>query len=126
MLGTRTTDEVFKATEKGYLIKEIYEVWHFKEKSNNLFKDYVKEFMKIKLETSPWKNDFSTIQDYTVAVKSYLNIDLDPENVEPTPSQSAVAKICLNSLWDKFGQKTKYGPTKIRDKRQTLVSTFAG
>jgi hypothetical protein len=30
--GTWTTDEVSKAIEKGYLIKEIYEVWHFKEK----------------------------------------------------------------------------------------------
>jgi hypothetical protein len=39
LLGTWTTDEVSKALEKGYFIMEIYEVWHFKEKSNNLFKD---------------------------------------------------------------------------------------
>ena len=83
LLGTWTTNEVSKALEKGYSIMDIYGVWHFKEKSNNLFKDYVKDFMKTKLETSPWKNDFSTIQDYIVAVKSYLNIDLDPANVAP-------------------------------------------
>jgi len=32
---------------------DIYEVWHFKEKSNNLLKVCVKDFMKMKLETNP-------------------------------------------------------------------------
>jgi len=91
---------------------EFYEVWHFEEKSSNLFKEYVKDFMKIKLETSPWKNDFSTIQDYIVAVKSYLNIDLDPANVAPNPGKRTVTKICLNSLWDKFGQRQNMTETK--------------
>jgi len=53
LVGTWTTDEVPKALEKGYEIMEIYEDWHFKEKSKNLFKGYFKNFMKIKLETSP-------------------------------------------------------------------------
>jgi 2-keto-3-deoxy-6-phosphogluconate aldolase len=56
--GTWTTDEVSKALEKGYKIMDIYEVWHFEEKSVNLFKGYVKDFVKIKLETSPWESDF--------------------------------------------------------------------
>jgi hypothetical protein len=91
LLGTWTTDEVFKAVEKGYLIREIYEVWHFKEKINILFKEYVKDFMKMKLETSPCENDFETIQDYTTAIKSCLDKDLDPENVAPNPGKRAVA-----------------------------------
>jgi len=61
--------------------------------------------MKIKLETSPWKNDFSTIQNHITAFKNFLNIDLDPANVAPNPGKGAVAKICLNSLWGKFGQR---------------------
>jgi phosphopantothenoylcysteine synthetase/decarboxylase len=62
LLGTWTTDEVFKALEKEYFIMEIYEVWHYKEKSANLFKDYVKDFIKIKSETSHCKNDFKTFK----------------------------------------------------------------
>ena len=112
LLGTWTTDEVFKAVEKGYLIKKIYEVWHFKEKSNNLFKEYVKDFMEIKLETSPLKDDFETIRDDTAAIKSCLDIDLDPENVAPKPGKRAVAKICLNSLWGKFGQRQNMTQTE--------------
>jgi hypothetical protein len=91
---------------------EIYEVWHFKEKSNSLFKEYVKNFMKIKLETSPWQNDFKTIQEYITTIKSCLDIDLNPENVVPNPGKRAVAKICLNSLWGKLGQTQNMAHTE--------------
>lgn len=105
LVGTWTTDEVKKAIEKDYRIIDVYEVWHFEEKSNELFKGYVKDFMKIKLETSPWKEDFETVEDYILAVKQCLDIDLQPENIVPNPGKRAVAKICLNSLWGKFGQR---------------------
>ena len=58
---TRTwcTDEISLALRKGYRILEIYEVWHFDETSDTLFKGYVKDFMKIKLENSaPKKKRF--------------------------------------------------------------------
>jgi hypothetical protein len=61
---TDYTNEVEKAIEKGYKIITIDEVWHFTKKSFNLFKGYVKEFMKIKLETSPWENDFESEEEY--------------------------------------------------------------
>jgi len=112
LLGTWTTDEVSKTLEKGYLIKKIYEVWHFKEKSNSLFKEYVKDFMKIKLETSPWENDFSLVQDYITSIKNCLGINLDPENILPIPGKRAVAKICLNFLWGKFGQRQNITQTE--------------
>ena len=54
--------------------------------------------MKIKLETSPWENDFEIIQDYIVAVKNCLDIDLDPANVATNKGKRAVAKICL-TFW---------------------------
>ena len=52
LIGTWATDEVNKAIEKGYVIQKVYEVWHFEKKSDNLLKGYVKDFLKIKLETS--------------------------------------------------------------------------
>ena len=100
-----TTDEVSKAVEKGYETMEVYEVWNFKEKSNNLFKGYVKGFMKIKLETSPWESCFESVEDYITAVKNCLDTDLDPEIIVPIPGKRAVAKICLNILWGKFEQR---------------------
>jgi len=42
LVATWTTDEVSKALEKGYKNMEIYEIWHFKEKSNDLLRDTLK------------------------------------------------------------------------------------
>ncbi|XP_022201924.1 uncharacterized protein LOC120353948 [Nilaparvata lugens] len=110
--GTWTTIEINKALEKGYKVLEINEVWHFKQKSNDLFKGYIRDFMKIKLETSPWQKDFKTVEEYMVAVKNGVGIELDQNMIVDNPGKRAVAKICLNSLWGKFGQRTNMTQTK--------------
>ena len=110
--GTWTTDELNKSISKGYRIDEIHEVWHFESKSNSLFKDYVKDFMKIKLETSPWTDDFKNVNDYIEAVKEKLNIDLDKNKIQINPGRRNVAKVCLCSFWGKFGQRTNLSKTE--------------
>ena len=57
-IGTWTTDEVNKAISKGYKILNVYEVWHFYKRSDDLFKGYIQRFMKIKFESSNY--DFRT------------------------------------------------------------------
>jgi hypothetical protein len=47
--GFLCTNEVQKALQKGYY---IYEVWHFKETSEDLWRRYIRKFLTIKLETS--------------------------------------------------------------------------
>jgi hypothetical protein len=101
-----------EALEKGYKIIEIYEVWHFEEKSVNLFKGYGNDFMKIRLETSPCGSDFEAVQNYTTAVKNCLGIDFYSENIKSNPGKRAVAKICLNPLWGKFGQRRSMTQTE--------------
>jgi hypothetical protein len=44
--------EIEKALEEGYKIEKIYDVWHFEQSSADLWKGYIRKFMKIKLETS--------------------------------------------------------------------------
>ncbi|XP_060868772.1 uncharacterized protein LOC132943701 [Metopolophium dirhodum] len=116
LIGTWTTDEVQKALEKGYKIMKIYEVQHFEKKSNTLFKEYIKRFLKIKLETSSWKNDYRTVNDYISAVKNAVGIDMDIENIKENPGLRALAKICLNSFWGKFGQRPNQTKTEIISK----------
>lgn len=113
LIGTWTTDEVQKALEKGYKIIEIYEVQHFENKSNKLFKEYIKRFLKIKLETSSWQNHYRTVEDYISAVKYAVGIDLDIDNIRENPGLRALAKICLNSFWGKFGQRPNQTKTEI-------------
>ena len=108
--GTWSTIEVNKAIEKGYKVQEIYEVWHFKNKSRSLFKGYVKNFMKIKLESSP--HNYNSNEEYIQDIKEKMGIDLDPKKIQVNPGRRAVAKICLNSLWGKFGQRQNMSKTE--------------
>ncbi|XP_060855012.1 uncharacterized protein LOC132932655 [Metopolophium dirhodum] len=89
--GTWTTDEVNKALEKGYIITKIYEVWHFKEKSTDLFKDYVDNFMKIKLESS--KHNYSSDEEYIKPIFDKMGILLDKYKIRDNPGRRAVAKL---------------------------------
>jgi len=68
--------------------------------------------MKIKLETSPWNNDFNDIDEYIDTIKQKLDICLDKEKIQNNPGKRAVAKICLNSLWGKFGQRQNMSKTE--------------
>ncbi|XP_018334518.2 uncharacterized protein LOC108743448 [Agrilus planipennis] len=101
--GCWTTLEIKKALEKGYVMQEIIEVWHFPEQSTYLFRDYINDFMKIKLETSP--HNYESNEAYARIIKEQTGIELDLNKIGVNPGRRAIAKICLNSLWGKFGQR---------------------
>ena len=104
--GFWCTNEIEKALEKGYKIKEIYEVWHFEHYSCDLWKGYIRKFLKIKLESSKFS---CTEEDYRKKAE-LLGIHLD--NLAENPGLRFIAKICLNSLWGKFGQSPKHRQNK--------------
>ena len=62
-IGTWTADEINKAKEKGYKVLKTYEVWHFDKSTDDLFKGYIRRFMKIKLQSS--KYDFKSKEEET-------------------------------------------------------------
>ena len=99
-IGTWTTDEVRKALEKGYKILRIYEVWH-----------YIRRFMKIKLESSSYNFKTKEEEDsFKARIKDSLDIDV--EKFEFNAGLRSIAKLCLNSLWGKFGQRNNMSQTK--------------
>ena len=106
-IGTWCTNEIDIALSKGYIIQKIYEVWHFKESSEDLFKGYVRKFMKIKMESSPMtfgnKCKYKNEAEFKYIVKNKLDIDLG--EMKHNPGMRAISKLCLNSLWGKFGQR---------------------
>ena len=110
-VGTWTTDEVSKAVEKGYKVLRVYEVWHFAKSTDTLFKGYIRRFMKIKLESS--KYDFKTKEDEaSFKAKIKDSLDIDVEKFEFNAGLRSIAKLCLNSLWGKFGQRSNMSQTK--------------
>ena len=108
-MGTWPTIEVNKAIEKGYKVIETYEVWHF-ENSRELWKEYVEFLIKMKLETSP--HSYESNEAYARDIKEKMGIELDLENIKVNPGKRAVAKLCLNSLWGKFGQRNNMPSTE--------------
>jgi hypothetical protein len=60
--------------------------------------------MKIKQESSGLPDGY-TKEQYIKENYDQLVIILDEDKIEFNPGRRAVAKLCLNSLWGKFGQK---------------------
>ena len=113
-IGTWCTNELNVAIQKGYKIQKIYEVWNFNNRSNNLFKEYVRKFMKIKMESSELKIGegctYKSVNEYRSIVKSKLGIELG--EIKFNPGMRSIAKLCLNSLWGKFGQRNNMKKTE--------------
>ena len=77
--------------------------------------------MKIKLESS--KYDFETKEEeanFKARIKESLDIDI--KKFEFNAGLRSISKLCLNSLWGKFGQRNNMSQTKY----VTDVSEFYG
>ena len=67
--------------------------------------------MKIKLESS--KYDFETKEEETnFKHKIKESLDIDIEKFEFSARLRSISKLCLNSLWGKFGQRSNMSQTK--------------
>jgi hypothetical protein len=100
--------EVRKAMELGYQITEIFEVWNFEQRCSELFKDYIYTFLKIKQESSgfpAWVQTERDKQAYMVTYEENQGIKLETDKIAYNPGRRAIAKLSLNSLWGKFGQR---------------------
>ena len=112
--GTWTTVEVNLAVKHGYIIEKIYEVWNYKERSNTLFRDYMKEYVKMKVEASGWKKGM-TEADKRRLIKKYkdvYDIEIDYDNVKYNAGMRAMSKLILNNLWGRFAMRPHYDKFK--------------
>ena len=67
--------------------------------------------MKIKLESS--KYDFKTKEEETnFKLKIKKSLDIDVEKFEFNAGLRSISKLCLKSLWGKFGQRSNMSQTK--------------
>jgi len=83
----------------------MYEVYHFRESSQSLFKSYIDLFLKIKQESSGWPADCHTEEDKKAYVAEYLEkegVQLDPATISKNPGRRQVAKLALNSFWGRY------------------------
>ena len=105
ILGTWCHVELMKAIEKGYEVLEIHEVWHWEETTDELFKDYVNMYLKIKQEASGYPKHCVTDEQKQQYIHDYYEhegIRLDPNKIEYNPGLRFLAKLALNSLWGMY------------------------
>lgn len=123
LTGTWVIEEVVKAVEMGYVLKEIHEIWKYNviqyNKNNNeegLFTAMMNKFIKIKQQASGWPSNCETESEKENYISKYLeveNIKLDPESIEKNAGLRSLAKLMLNSFWGKFGQRENMPKTSI-------------
>ena len=95
--------EIKMAVERGYKIT-ILAGYKF-ERLTGLMKEYVEEFLKMKTCNSGVKTAEECEKLNEEHRRLGLNIVIKPEETANNPGMKAIAKLCLNSLWGKFGQR---------------------
>ena len=61
-----------KALERGYQVLQLHEVWHFSESTDELFRDYVNTFLKIKEEASGYPKSYVTEEQKQQYIEEYF------------------------------------------------------
>ncbi|XP_035677014.1 uncharacterized protein LOC118416064 [Branchiostoma floridae] len=121
LLGTWVTLELTVAMEMGYRVVEIYEVHHFPNKSDTLFREYIDKFLKIKQESSGWpewvtsapaEEKLEKENEYLRKYEENEGIRLDRDDIKKNQGRRSLAKLCLNSFWGKFGQRDNFSKTE--------------
>ena len=105
ILGTWCHVELMKAIEKGYKVLKIHEVWHFPTHTDELFKEYVNTFLKIKQQASGYPKECVTDEQKQRYIDEYYEhegIRLDPKEIKYNPGLRSLAKLMLNSLWGMY------------------------
>ena len=134
MTGCWFTEEIYLAMQNGYIINEIYEVYHWDERnrSDQHLRPYVDYFFRMKQEAEGWKKLGASSDNPTeeekdeIVERLYIQNGrlgrIRKEKVEINPVLRALAKLYLNSLWGKLAQKrskscnlTVYGSQQLLD-----------
>jgi hypothetical protein len=103
--GTWFSEEVKLAIAKGYKLMEIHSVWHFENRTRELFAPYIRRFYKMKMLSS--KLPYCTVQEMSefielVKIKEGIAIG-SPEDFKENPGLRQITKLMLNNLWGRFG-----------------------
>ena len=116
LTGVWVSVEVNKALELGYRVGKMIEVWHFDRRSDSIFIGYMHTFLKGKQEASgypPEASDQESREKYIREYKLHQGVQLDAAKIEVNPAKRQVSKLCLNSFWGKFVQRSNLTQTTL-------------
>ena len=108
--------ELREALRRGYKITKFYKAILFKT-TDQFFKKYIASWLEIKVNSS--KRPEMSDEEYEVFKKRHEDLFGFTPNQSYNPGLRALAKLCLNSLWGKWGQRPGMPETVWLNKKQT-------
>jgi len=122
--GTYCTPEVRQAVEKGYkILKSTKFIIGMKQHSTTqahkkevCFQNTSTLFLKLKQQASDWPEWAKTLDDAKRYIDNYFEkegVVLDWDMIQKNPGLRALAKLCLNSFWGKFGHRLNMRQTQL-------------
>ncbi|MCB0448079.1 MAG: hypothetical protein KDD03_11320, partial [Gelidibacter sp.] len=106
-----------------YRCARVYRIDHYK-KSTDLFRPFISNWLKLKITSSP-RPDESTFSEFANDLKTKLDINVTSDDFQPNPSLRTLAKLVLNSLWGKFGQRSQLPENMVIKSADSLFEYHA-
>jgi hypothetical protein len=110
-----TSVEFKEAIAQDYVATQIYRVDIYRS-SRDLFKSYIKTFLRLKiLSSKPPFSESTSLEEketYFRTVEEKYGFRISESEFEENPAIRSLAKLLLNSLWGKFGEKQDRSETK--------------
>ena len=108
MIGTWTTVELKFALERGYKLKNIFQVYHYENVSDELFKDFIKMCIKGKQQASGWPKNCETHEmkmNYINDFFTKTGIELEFDSIGVNDAIRQICKLNVNTNWGKLCQR---------------------
>uniref|UniRef100_A0AC34GYE9 DNA-directed DNA polymerase n=1 Tax=Panagrolaimus sp. ES5 TaxID=591445 RepID=A0AC34GYE9_9BILA len=113
---TVTHLELNLCLKHNYEVTQLFRVYEYTEWSSDVFKSYVRRFLRLKIENSGWPAEIRTDLEKTQYIESYkrlFDIDIDPAEIKLNPGMRFISKLCLNSLWGRFALRNNLSSTIV-------------
>lgn len=125
-MSTSTHIELQKALEKGYQVRHVYDAYVWDEWSTELFKDYIKKNLKVKIEASGVPNNMSDSDKvkYANEIFQKYGFNIDTTNWKLNEGLRTIAKLRLNSSWGKFAQRNDLSKVAICRSEEEVDEIF--
>ena len=110
-IGTWVTEEVQKAVELGYQILDVFEVWHYDQKSQydpetktgGLFSGYISTFQGYKQEANGFPDHIDAKEnEYIQNYQEREGVSLRKDKIKYSGGLRSLEKLKLNNLWGKL------------------------
>ena len=115
--------ELKEAINRGYTIDKMHSAVEY-ERFEGLMKEYVGCFIKMKIENTKRIDQAECDVINEFHHKLGFNFEIKPEDTCENKGLRQIAKICLNSLWGKFGQQTIKKEHKFYFDYNDLIKNF--